>query len=79
MNPKESPEYVVRLKALPDAVPAAVRLKRALKCLLRSFGLRAVRVEELPASPEATEGSPDAAGAVLDEATDGSSREVADG
>jgi hypothetical protein len=29
--------------------PVDVRLRRALKCLLRSFGLRCVRVEEVPA------------------------------
>jgi hypothetical protein len=30
-------------------VPVEVRLRRALKCLLRSFGLRCVAVEEMPA------------------------------
>ena len=35
----------------PDAGPAVNRLKRALKCLLRSFGLRCDRAEILPAPP----------------------------
>lgn len=33
----------------PDIGPATNRLKRALKCLLRSFGLRCDRAEILPA------------------------------
>jgi hypothetical protein len=32
--------YRLELEALADDVPAAVRLRRALKCLLRAFGLR---------------------------------------
>lgn len=31
--------------------PVAIRLRRALKCLLRSFGLRCVRIEPTPAEP----------------------------
>jgi hypothetical protein len=38
------------LEALAQPVPPEVRLRRALKCLLRSFGLRSVEmVEEIPA------------------------------
>jgi hypothetical protein len=33
----------------PDASPAANRLKRALKVLLRSFGLRCIRPSVSPA------------------------------
>jgi hypothetical protein len=37
--------YHLVLEALPDGgAPAAVRLRRALKCLLRAFGLRCVHV-----------------------------------
>jgi hypothetical protein len=32
-------------------VPVEVRLRRALKALLRSFGLRCLNVEEVPADP----------------------------
>jgi hypothetical protein len=35
----------------PEASPATNRLKRALKCLLRSFGLRCDRVEEFASPP----------------------------
>jgi hypothetical protein len=38
------------LRALPDAVPANHRLKRALKCLLRSFGMRCERIEPADAA-----------------------------
>ena len=34
----------VLLEALPDDVPSAVRFRRAMKCLLRSFKLRARKV-----------------------------------
>ena len=53
-----------------DAGPANVRVRRALKCLLRSFGLRCVRAEFAPVpSPGrlgeafAPLGTPDAADA----------------
>jgi hypothetical protein len=32
--------FQLELEALSDDVPPAVRLRRALKCLLRTFGLR---------------------------------------
>jgi hypothetical protein len=51
-RPAHRPRYVLTLEAQPDPVPAIVRLRRALKCLLRGFGLRAVVVE--PADQEAT-------------------------
>jgi len=34
----------VTLRIQPGAVPAAVRMRRALKCLLRTFGLKCERV-----------------------------------
>lgn len=33
------------LKPLPDGVPPEIRLRRVLKSLLRTYGMRAVRVE----------------------------------
>jgi hypothetical protein len=35
----------------PDASPAASRLKRASKVLLRTYGLRCARAESRPADP----------------------------
>jgi hypothetical protein len=55
-------DYRVTLRPLKDSVPAAVRMRRALKLLGRAFGLRAVRVEELPPdTPPAAPGGPPAA------------------
>jgi hypothetical protein len=42
------PVYRLTLEALPDDVPAHVRLKRVLKGLLRGYGFRCVRVEQVP-------------------------------
>jgi hypothetical protein len=44
----ERPVYLVALRAEGDGPPPAVRLRRLLKCCLRAFGLRALRVEEMP-------------------------------
>jgi len=40
--------YVLELRAVPGnwSAPGIVRLRRALKCLLRGFGLRCVAIEE---------------------------------
>jgi hypothetical protein len=38
--------YIITLHAEPDQVPEIIRVRRALKCLLRSFGLRCTRIEE---------------------------------
>jgi hypothetical protein len=38
--------YTLVLKPLADEVPAIVRLRRALKCLLRSYGLRCLSCVE---------------------------------
>jgi hypothetical protein len=40
-------DYLLRLRPLPDSVPAIHRLRRALKLLLRGFGLRCVHHQEL--------------------------------
>ena len=51
---KPRPLYRVTLSPLPDCAPPHVALKRLLKCALRVFGLRAVKVEQLdaPATPD---------------------------
>lgn len=41
--------YILTLEAQPDDIPAILRLRRLLKICLRSFGFRAVKVEELAA------------------------------
>ncbi len=46
MNTEE--RYILILRPLTDDVPVAVRLRRALKFLLRCFGLRCVRIETIP-------------------------------
>lgn len=40
--------YVLTLRALPDAVPADVRMARALKLLLRAYRLRNLGLRTLP-------------------------------
>jgi hypothetical protein len=42
------PVFELRLVALPDAVPAATRLKRLLKMCLRGYGLKCVEAREVP-------------------------------
>jgi hypothetical protein len=51
MPPPPAPRFRVTLAPMPSDVPALIRLKRALKCLSRSFRLRCERVEELPEPP----------------------------
>ena len=48
----DRPVYRLTLEALPDDVPATVRLKVALKRLGRCYKLRCVSAEELSASGE---------------------------
>jgi hypothetical protein len=48
-DPGEQRDFVIRLRPLNGDGPAVVRLRRALKCLLRSFRLKAVEVVEVPA------------------------------
>jgi hypothetical protein len=43
------PRFVLTLEALPCEVAPHLRLRSALKRLLRAFRLRCLRVEELPA------------------------------
>jgi hypothetical protein len=41
--------YRLTLRVLTDDVPAAVRMRRALKCLLRSFRLRCLDIQRVDA------------------------------
>lgn len=40
-----NPRFTMTVELLPDDVPGMVRLRRALKCLLRSFRVRCRRIE----------------------------------
>lgn len=53
----EAYRIVLALEALDDPIPATVRMKRALKMLLRSFGLRCTRI--LPSDSEAVQDDQD--------------------
>jgi hypothetical protein len=44
-------EYRIHLRSEPSGVPEIIRLRRALKVLLRSFGLRAIDVRTIPDEP----------------------------
>ena len=55
-NQNEQPVFRLTLTPTPGEVPAVNRLRSALKVLLRSFGLRALEVVELP--PETKEANP---------------------
>lgn len=58
-------EFVIRLRVLKDDVPGVLRVRSALKCLLRSFGLRnegidAVKPDERgTGDPGTTDGMPE--------------------
>lgn len=57
----EAPAFIVTLRAEPDPLnrAPAIRLRLALKLLLRACGLRCVKVENAPApSPEPKEPNP---------------------
>jgi len=56
----DRPTYRFLPKGEPSSVPAVVRLRRALKYLLRVCGFRAVSVEEVqaPAPPPVAESAP---------------------
>jgi hypothetical protein len=43
----QQPHYRLTLRPLPSAYPPVIRLRRALKWLLRSFGLECVDVREV--------------------------------
>lgn len=46
-----SERFLITLRALPSSYPAASRLKRFLKAALRSYHLRAERIEQFPDAP----------------------------
>ena len=53
--------FTITLESVPSDIPAAARLKRALKMLLRGFGLRCVTaVETQPTNdaPRSTQPTP---------------------
>jgi hypothetical protein len=43
----DQPVYVLKLRALPSGIPPNIRLRRALKLLLRACELRCVSVVEV--------------------------------
>lgn len=45
-------QVLLTLRAEGPGPPPAIRLRRALKCLLRSFGLRCVSIEESRPAPK---------------------------
>jgi hypothetical protein len=47
-RPDTRPRFALVIEALPSEVRPAIRLRAALKRLLRSFKLRCIRVDELP-------------------------------
>ncbi|MGH7178600.1 MAG: hypothetical protein ACREJC_14580 [Tepidisphaeraceae bacterium] len=52
-------DFIIHLRAEPSGVPVIVRLRGALKVLLRSFRLRVVSVAEVPhdAQPRIDDGT----------------------
>jgi hypothetical protein len=58
----EEPRQTFRLTVRPEpwSTPVTVRLRRALKVLLRSFGFRVVAVEQVKVSQTADPDQPDA-------------------
>jgi hypothetical protein len=50
--PERPGDWRLTVRGEGSGPPTAIRLSRALKWLLRSFGLRAVRVEEIAADPD---------------------------
>jgi hypothetical protein len=50
-RPREPERFTVDLVALPDEVPAVVRLRAFLKRALRSYRLKCVRVVESRIAP----------------------------
>ena len=47
-DPSKATEYRVTLRFAAGGAPAIVRLRRFLKMAWRAYGLKAVRVEEVP-------------------------------
>jgi hypothetical protein len=46
-TPREAERFLVELRALPDSVPAVIRLRKFLKAALRAYNLRCERASQL--------------------------------
>jgi hypothetical protein len=46
------------LRPIASSVPVAIRLRRALKCLRRTFGLECIRAEEVPGDSDVAQDGP---------------------
>jgi hypothetical protein len=64
-TPAQRPEFLLRLRALPDRTPPVIRLRRLLKALLRCYGFRAVEVRELPPENDVGTGGPAATAVIM--------------
>ena len=60
--PGEPMEYVLVVRPLPHDVPPVIRLRRCLKVMLRTHGLRAVSVSIRGAHTDSPDGLPRTAG-----------------
>jgi hypothetical protein len=49
----DEPDFLIRLRPCPDAVPAVTRLKRLLKMARRGYGLRCIEAQEVKPDGEA--------------------------
>jgi hypothetical protein len=54
-----APDYHLVLRPLRSDVPAVIRLRKALKMLLRDFGLRCVRIEQVAPEGQKCNGNRD--------------------
>jgi hypothetical protein len=59
-HPDTRPVYALVLRALPWSTPPIHRLRSALKCLLRTFGLRCTDLRLIAPDPPANGQPPDA-------------------
>lgn len=58
MGKEVKPTFRLTIQAQPGASPPVNRLRAALKCLLRSFGMKCIEVQELPASSPSVKADP---------------------
>jgi hypothetical protein len=54
--------FHLELQATPGTVPAIIRLRRALKGLLRGYGLQCVRIREIETTESVTAGTSEKSG-----------------
>ena len=50
---RQRPRFRLILESAPSDIPVNVRLRAALKCLLRSYGLRVVEAKQTTATDDA--------------------------